>query len=345
MLDKRSEQILKAVIQSYIGRPDPVGSRYVTKKFDFGVSPATIRNIMADLEELGFLSQPHTSAGRIPTDKGYRFYVDCLLHEKQEATTYNAQIAQEIIKRLESMKNDINAFFSEVSSMLSRMSNYMSIAQPPKTDITTFKKIELIRYKGDSIVAIVLTDEGVIKSKVLKADPQLTQDDLNRIAGYLNSEYKGLTIDEIRSTLLSRIKSERKLWNSLILRAIRIYEEILSFSDNELFMEGLLDVINLPDFSDISKIRDIYRAIRDKHLLLRILDDISKTDGVQVIIGGENPIEELNKFSIVASTYGRSGKKMGVIALIGPTRMDYSKAISMVEMVSNCIGETLKDQE
>ncbi len=343
MLDERSRQILNAVIQSYINRPDPVGSRYVTKKYDFGVSPATIRNIMADLEEMGFLSQPHTSAGRVPTDRGYRFYVDSLLNDKK--CSFDAQIAQDIVKRLEGIKNDINAFFAEVSATLSRMSNYMGIAQPPKTESATFKKLELIRYKEDSIVAVLLTNESIIRSRILRVAPPLTQEDLNRIAGYMNTEYSGLSVDEIRTILTNRIKTERVMWDNLLVRAIKIYEQLLAFTDNELFMEGLFDVMSMPEFSDISRIRDAYRAIKDKHMLLRIVEDLSKTEGVQVIIGAENPIEELNRFSIVASTYGACGKKMGVIALIGPTRMDYSKAISMVEMVSNCICETLNESE
>ncbi len=346
MIDERSKQILNAIIQSYIHRPDPVGSRYVTKKYDFGVSPATIRNIMADLEELGFLSQPHTSAGRVPTDRGYRFYVDTLLNQlNQRSFDLDRQAAQNIIRKLEALKNDINVFFAEVSVILSRLSNYMGIAQPPKAESTTFNKLELIRYKEDLIVAVLLTNEGIIKSRVLQADPKLTQSDLNRIAGYLNSEFSGFTIDEIRRTIAESLKSEKVLWDSLIIKAITIYEDILSFSDNELFMEGFFDIMNLPDFSDISKLRDMYRAIKDKHVLLRIIEDLSKTEGIQVIIGNENPIEELSKFSIVATTYGSCGKKLGVIALIGPTRMDYPKAIEMVDLVSRCICETLKNPE
>ncbi len=346
MIDERSRQILNAIIQSYIHRPDPVGSRYVTKKYDFGVSPATIRNIMADLEELGFLSQPHTSAGRVPTDRGYRFYVDSILNQpNQRSIDLNKQLAQDIIRKLETLKNDINVFFAEVSSILSRMSNYMSIAQPPRAESTTFKKIELIRYKEGSVATILLTNESIIKSRIVQADPKLSQSDLNRIAGYLNSEFSGFTIDEIRQILADRLKTEKLMWDTLIIKAIKIYEQILSFSDNELFMEGFFDIMNLPDFSDISKLKDMYRAIKDKHLLLRIIEDLSKTEGIQVIIGNENPIEELNKFSIVASTYGSCGRKMGVIALIGPTRMDYPKAIEMVDLVSRCICETLKESD
>ncbi|HIJ59119.1 MAG TPA: heat-inducible transcription repressor HrcA [Nitrospirae bacterium] len=341
MLDERSKQILYAVTQSYINKPDPVGSRYVTKKFDFSLSSATIRNIMADLEELGFLSQPHTSAGRIPTDMAYRFYVDMLMN--QSSFDFDTHIADEIKRRLDRIKNDINGFFKEVSATLSNLSSYMSIAQPPKALNSTFKKIELIKYKEGSIAAVLLTKENIIKSKILQIDPFLTQKDLNRIADFLNSEYEGFTIDEIRSVLLQRLKSEKAAWYQLLTKAMAIYEQILFFAENEIFIEGLYDVINLPDFADISKMKEIYRAIKDKDLLLKIIEDLRESEGVQVIIGCENPIQELNKFSIVASSYKSCGKKMGVIAIIGPTRMDYLKAISMVDLVSRCVCEILQN--
>ncbi|MCX8070436.1 MAG: heat-inducible transcriptional repressor HrcA [Thermodesulfovibrionales bacterium] len=346
MLDERSKQILFAVTQSYINKPEPVGSRFVTKKYDFSLSSATIRNIMADLEELGFLTQPHTSAGRVPTDRAYRFYVDTILNQRS-SIDYDSEIANDIIKRLETIKNDINAFFKEVTATLSNLSNYMSIAQPPKAVDSTLKKIELIRYKDDLVAAVLLTKENIIKNKILKIDPSLTQKDLNRISNYLNSEYSGYTIDEIRNVLIKRLKTEKLKWESLLMQAIDIYEQILFFTENEIFIEGLFEVINLPDFANISKMREIYNAIKDNQLLLRIIEDLRNTEGIQVIIGGENPIEELNKFSIVASNYGSCSKKMGVIALIGPTRMNYSKAITMVDMVSRCVCEILReiDQE
>lgn len=341
MLDERTKKILCAVIQSYINNPEPVGSRYVTKKYDFGVSSATIRNIMADLEELGFLTQPHTSAGRVPTDRGYRYFVDTLI--KESYSHFDEDLAKAFLTRLKDIRNDMNAYFTEVSLMLSRMSNYMGIAQAPKTDVTTFKRIELIRYKEESVAAILLTNEGLIKHRVIQADHMLSQKDLNRLCDYLNSECAGLTIDEVKSKLLKRLKHEKVVWDRLIDNTLSVYEQILSFSDGDIYMEGLLDILALPDFADISKIKQIYKAIKDKHIMLKIIDSISKTEGVQVIIGEENEVEELSKCSIVASTYGYSGKKMGVIALIGPTRMDYSKAICMVDFVSFWISKTFSE--
>ncbi len=342
MLDDRSKQILCAIVQSYISKPEPVGSRFVTKKYSFGFSPATVRNIMADLEDLGFLSQPHTSAGRVPTDKGYRFYVDCL-HDINEPNDSNVDMGEflcHFAEKLEGIRNDINGMFSEVTNALSVMSNYIGVITPPKPEKTTFNRIDFIRYKGDRVVAILLTEEGVIKNKIFTVDSRLTQEDLNRIADYLNSEYSGHTIDEIKGILVRKAHREKAVWDKLITRAIKIYGQAISFAENDIFVSGLYDVMNLPDFSDISRIREISKAIKDKHTILKLLDELSDAEGVSVVIGNENPVEELKSLSVVASTYKEKDRPMGVVALIGPTRMDYSKAIYMVDTIAKCISRT-----
>ncbi|MBF0327601.1 MAG: heat-inducible transcription repressor HrcA [Nitrospirae bacterium] len=343
-LDERSKQILYAIIQSYINKPDPVGSRFVTKKYSFGFSPATIRNIMADLEDMGFLSQPHTSAGRVPTDKGYRFYVNSLLGQDRKINTSGIETAfiDNFSRKLDEIKNDITGMFSEVSNTLSSMSNYVGVALPPKPEKSHFTRIDFMKYKSDHVVAIILTDEGVMKHKIIKSDPSLSQDDLNRIAEYLNNEYAGRTIDDIKSVLIGRMKADKMLWDKLISRAITLCEEILSFSESDIYFSGLHDVMNLPDFSDISRIKEISKAIKDKHTILRLLDALSDNEGVQVMIGDENPVTELKNLSIVTSPYKEGDRNIGLIALIGPTRMDYSKAIFMVETVAGCISKTLK---
>jgi len=341
MLDERSKQVLYAIVQSYINNPEPVGSRFVTKAYSFGFSPATIRNIMADLADLGFLNQPHTSAGRIPTDKGYRFYVDSLADgssRKEDAGLED--IICQFTKKLGKMKTDINTMFSEVTNTLSATSNYVGIAIPPRPEKSTFRKIDLIKFKGDNVAAILLTEEGVIKNKMFAADPGLAQEDLNRIADYLNAEYSGYTLDEIEHVLVKRIKQEKLLWDKLITRAIRICEQAMSFGEDDIFVSGIYDVMDLPDFSDLSRLREISKAIKDRHLILRLLTELSDAEGVQVIIGDENPVAEMKKFSIVASPYKEGNRHMGVIALIGPTRMDYLKAMYMVDKFAKCVSKT-----
>ncbi len=343
MLDKRSKQVLHAVVQSYINNPEPVGSRFITKKYSIGCSPATIRNIMADLEEFGFLSQPHTSAGRVPTDKGYRFFVDSIpvVEESRAQNDQSKEFVRQFSRKLEAIKDDISVMFSEVTTTLSTMSNYVGIALPPKPEMTTFKRIELIKYRSNIVVVILLTDEGVFRNRMLTVQEDMTQDDLNRIADYINTEYAGCSLDEIKKTLVKRIKYEKVLWDRLVSKAIEICEQALHFAEDDVFISGLYDVMDLPDFSDIAHIKELSRAIKDKHVMLKLLEEFSDIGGVRVVIGNENPVEDLKGLSLVTATYKEGERPMGVIALIGPKRMNYSKAISMVDMVAQCISKTL----
>jgi heat-inducible transcriptional repressor len=345
MLDERSRRVLNAVVSSYIDRPDPVGSRFVTRKYSFEFSPATIRNIMSDLEEMGFLRSPHTSAGRVPTDKGYRFYVNSLSEtgETGGAPEVTPEFVERFSKRLDEFRNDISAMFSEVTNTLSSLSNCVSIVLPPKAGITTFNRINLIKYRGDQIVAILITDEGIITNRVLQSDPMITQEDLTRLADFLNAEFAGHTLDEINKQLLKRLKREKAQWDKLIHRALSIYEQAMSSTQDDIFVSGLYDVMSLPDFTDITKIKELSRAIKEKQEIIKLLAELSKSDGVQVVIGSENPVDELKGLSVVTSIYKEGDKPMGIIALIGPTRMDYGKTIIMVDTIAKCVSRTFDD--
>jgi len=343
ILDERSKKVLYAVVESYIKNPEPVGSRFVTRRYPLGFSSATIRNIMADLEDIGFLSQPHTSAGRIPTDKGYRFYVDCILDISEAEQNEEAEVfLVELNNKLEGIRRgiNINGVFLEAINALSKLSNYISVITPPRTESTTFNRLELLRYRADQVVAILLTNEGIIKNKVINIPPPYTQDDLNNIADYLNHEYSGYTLDKIVNLLMEKISTEKDQYNVLIRKTIKICEEALYFVDEDIYVSGLYDAINLPDFSDISKIRELSKAIKEKHLIMKLLNEFSDVEGVQVIIGSENPVDELKGLSIVTSTYKEGQRNMGVIALLGPRRMDYSKAIYMVNNVARLISKS-----
>ncbi len=345
ILDDRSRRVLNAVVCCYIDKPDPVGSRFVTRKYSFGFSPATIRNIMSDLEEMGFLRQPHTSAGRVPTDKGYRFYVDSLsgAGEAGRAPEVTPEFVERFSRRLDAFRNDVSAMYSEVTTTLSTLSNCVSIVLPPKAGNTTFNRIDLIKYRGDQIVALLITDEGIIRNKVLQSDPMITQDDLNRLAGFLNAEFSGHTLDEISQQLLSRLKREKYQWDKLVSRAVSIYEQAMSASQEDIFVAGLYDVMSMPDFSDLSRIKELSKAIKEKHEIIKLLAELSKVDGVQVVIGNENPLEGLKGLSVVTSVYKEGERPMGIIALIGPTRMDYSKTIIMVDTIAKCVSRTFDD--
>jgi heat-inducible transcriptional repressor len=341
MLDERSRKILYAVIQDYINFPDPVGSRTVARKYPLGISPATIRNIMADLEEMGFLKQPHASAGRVPTDMGYRFYVDFLT---SGPGCSNKELLKDLYRRLETLKDNIDILFSETTKTISLLSHYLGVAMSPKPDIVTLKRVEFIRYRADAIVAMLFTDEGIIKNKVIPLDSELTQKDLNRIAGYLNSEFSGVTFHEIRRKIIHEMSKEKSMCDTLISKAIKICQEAFFSPHGDLFISGLSWVLELPDFADLQKIKELSKAIEDKHTIIKLLDKLSELDGVQIIIGSENSLDEMKDFSVVVSAYKEENKPVGVIGIIGPTRMNYSKAISIVDTTAHFITKMLSER-
>jgi len=338
-LSERSKKVLCAVVQSYINSPDPVGSRVVTKRYSFGLSPATIRNIMADLEEMGFLIQPHTSAGRVPTDMGYRFFVDSLVTERDQDA--NVEVLQDLYKKLESLRNDLESLLSETTRSLSVLSHYLGIAMSPMPETTTLKRINLLKYKADKIAAVLFTDEGLIKNKVLSLDSEISQKDLNRIAAYPNLEFSGFTFDEIRLKIVREMSKEKMRCDNLISRAMKICQDALCFPISGLFLSGLSEVLELPDFADLKKIRELSKAIEDKHMIIKLLDKLSEFDGVQVIIGSENSMDEMKKLSIVASPCIEGERSIGVVGIIGPTRMNYAKAICIVENTAKFITRML----
>lgn len=338
MLDERNKKVLCAVIQCYINSPGPVGSRVVTKKFSFGLSPATIRNIMSDLEEMGFLRQPHTSAGRVPTDSGYRFYVDILTAERRYT---NKDLLLELYKKLEMLRKDINSFPDETSKMLSSLSHYIGLTMSPNTSMTTLTKIELLKYRGNQLAVILFTDEAIIRSKIISIDSNISQKDLNRIAEYINSEFAGYTLDEIRRTVIKEMTKEKILCDKLISEAIKICRDVFSTSQGNIYISGLLEMLELPDFCDINRIRELIKTIEDKHIIVKLLDKISDSEGTQVFIGSENPLDEMKKFSLVVSTYKEGNRPIGAIGIIGPTRMNYLKAISIVDTTANYITNML----
>ncbi len=341
MFDDRVHNVLWAVVESYITNPDPVGSRFVTKKYAINLSPATVRNIMSDLEDMGFLVQPHTSAGRIPTDKGYRFYVDYLSHRESVTGSYHAD---EIIQRLENIRNDVNALMRETSKALSSFSHYLGIALSPRPEKTTLRRIHLVRHKQNRITAILLTDEGIVKDKLIRLDMDISQRDLNRISEYLNSEFKGHTIDVIRSMIMKEMCREKALCDTLISKAIRICREAVSFDYGDVFISGLPEVLGLPDFSDLRRIKEISNAIEDKHLIIKLIDMVSQSDGVKVVIGSESPSSEMKKFSMVVSSYKEGDRPIGTIGIIGPTRMDYLKAMVIVDTTAKFITRVLSER-
>lgn len=338
-MNGRTRSVLCAIVETYIEKPLPVGSRVVTKKYHFNLSPATIRNIMADLEEAGYLAQPHTSAGRIPTDRGYRAYVDSLSGDCQSRST--AGRPDVLGQNFESARSNLAELLGLVTECLSAQSHYLAFAAVVEPDTTTLNRIQLYKYRGKHTVAVILTNEGIIKNRVMATDFGLSQRDLNRLSDYLNSEFSGRSINEIRTRLIRQMSKEKALYDILISKAIDICKEALSFRQEEIFISGFAELLGLPDFTD--RVKEIAMAIEDKHHILGLLEELSSPDGVRVVIGEENPIAEMRGLSVIVVPYRQADRPLGSIGIIGPTRMDYSKAISMLEAAAASVSVAITE--
>ena len=337
-LDDRSRKVLFAVIQCYTSSPGPVGSRAVTKKFSFGLSPATIRNIMSDLEEMGLLSQPHTSAGRVPTDNGYRYYVDSMQAEQQMISD---DFLRALNRKWEILKRDINSFLIEAAKMLSTLSHYIGITMPPGSGTTTLNRIEMIKFRKDLIGVVLFTDEGIIRNRMISLERDISQRNLNRIVEYINARFAGHTLEEIRQRISGEMEREKVLCDSLITEAMKICSEAISSSAENVYVSGISEMLALPDFSDIERIKELLRTIEDKHIMIGLLNKISESDGIQVFIGSENELTEMKKFSLVAATYKEGNRPIGAVGILGPTRMNYARAISIVDLTATYITDIL----
>jgi heat-inducible transcriptional repressor len=213
-----------------------------------------------------------------------------------------------------------------------------------RIDITTLKRIELIKFKADKIAAVIFTDEGLIRNNVLSLDSDVTQKDLNRITNYLNSEYSGLTLNEIRVNVVREMAREKSKCDRLILKAMKICREALSLPYSDFFFSGLPEVFNLPDFADLNKIRELSRAIEDKHTIIKLLEQVLESDGVKILIGSENYMNDMKKLSVVVAACRDDNRPVGVVGIIGPTRMDYEKAIYIVDSTAKYITKILAER-
>jgi len=336
-LNDRARKVLMAVVQSYIGRPEPVGSRYLTKSYDFKLSPATIRNIMADLEDMAYLAQPHTSAGRVPTDKGFRYFVDSLA--KEDKNVEAERILGTIRKKFTHLRDDVNGLLVEVASHMADVTHCAVFAVPLRPENTTLNRVQLFRYKGSKTVAVLLTNEGLITNRVIDTDFGLSQKELDRVVDFLNSEYSGHTISEIRNSIETRVAEEKVLRDILVTQCMHITREALAFYGNDIIMAGVPELIGLPEFS--TRINSIAKAIEDKKRILRILERVAGSKEVSVLIGGENSDRSFSDFSIVTAEYTQGDRPLGRVGMIGPTRMDYQRAIPLVNTMAKYISSVI----
>ncbi len=340
-LDERRKKILRATIQSYIDLNVPIGSMLITRRFSFGLSSATIRNSMATLEKLGYIIQPHTSAGRVPTEKGYRFYVNSLL-EKYSCSNDSA-LSNELSRKFRIIKKDNLLLVREAARTLSSFSHYLAIATPPKIDDIVFQRIKFIKYEERSVLTILISEDQVVKNRIIKLDRTHTQKHLDSAADYINNSFSGMTIKKVKEKIAYQLYKEKLVRDELITNLLFLCKDIVAQDTDNQSSGELSGTSNLPDFVTMKQIKGILKAIEDKKFMMKLLARISESKGPQVVIGMGEILPVMKELSMVVSTYNDKKYFSGAIGIIGPTRMNYKKVIPVVDDTAKALTQILSE--
>jgi len=337
-LDARQEAILKTVIRQHIVTGEPIGSRAVSRGPRLDLSPATIRSVMAELEERGLLTQPHVSAGRLPTPKAYRLYVDRMIGNPR----IGPDATHALDRALHGYRGEIAALLEEASRQLSRLSRQVGVVLAPELGRIVVEHVEFVRLDRRRVVAILVGRSGVVHNRILRLEEMLDQEELDRIGRYLSDEFRRLTLLEMRERLESRLSEERVAYDRLVARSLDLGQRTVAADPPaaELFVDGAANLLDQPEFSaDPGRLKELMRALEQKETLIGLLGRVLEGEGVQVIIGDEEPGSGLAPCSVVAASYGSPGRVMGTLGIVGPTRMEYARAIALVEHLARILGK------
>lgn len=336
-LSERQLQILQAVINDYVQNAEPVGSRSISKKYNLGVSPATIRNEMADLEEMGYLTHPHTSAGRIPSDKAYRLYVNNLMEKR----SLSLQEQESIAARLQADRDEFNATIRHAAELLSEITHLASFAMTPAINHDTLNFVKLLPVDERTVIMMIVAESGNINNTTLRVNVPYTAETLELISKTMTVHYKGRTIDEVlKDAIIEDIGTDIEAMNlfrgNVRPSFVRTLEDMLNVN---LYMEGLTNIFSIPEYSSIDKARDFIELFAKKEEFARKM--LSRGDGVIVTIGEENS-DTMKDCSLITATYHVDGKLVGKIGVIGPTRMKYDEVTSIMEYLTNNLSESFR---
>lgn len=330
MLDDRAKLLLKALIERYIAEGQPVGSRTLSRASGLELSPATIRNVMSDLEELGLVASPHTSAGRIPTARGYRLFVDTMLTARREefaAPSLPPDQPQKVI--------------AHAAQMLSNLSQFVGVVVAPRRS-SVFRHIEFLRLSERRFLVIIVSPEGDVQNRVVHTAADYTQSQLAEAANYLNANYSGLTIEEVRERLKNEVEQLRGEIVVLMQTAVEASSEAMKQDQEEVVISGERNLLAVSDFSsDMTHLRRAFELFEQKTQLMRLLDVSSQADGVRIFIGGESQIVPFEELSVVSAPYEVDGQVVGTLGVIGPTRMAYDRMIQIVDITSRLVTNAL----
>ncbi|HEY4732622.1 MAG TPA: heat-inducible transcriptional repressor HrcA [Gammaproteobacteria bacterium] len=336
-ISERAQYLLKVLVENYIRAGQPVGSRMLARDSRLDLSPATVRNVMADLEELGLVSSPHTSAGRIPTTKGYRVFVDSLL-------TIQPVDNHEIMRMKEKLGKDdtITDMAESVSGLLSAVTSMAGVVMLPRKDHRAIRYIEFMPLSDRRVLAILVINDKEVQNHIIKTDREYTSQELQQAANCFNSVFAGMNLLEARQHLLAQMKETREDMDRIMQTAITMAEQVFaSKAEGDYVMSGQTNLMDCEQLSNIETLRVLFEAFNEKHQILHLLDQCMGTQGVQIFIGEESGYKILDECSLVTSTYEVDGQVLGVLGVIGPTRMAYERVIPLVDVTAKLVSAVL----
>ncbi len=337
--ENRKRRLLQAVIYHYVRTGKPVGSHVIVDKYNFGMSSATVRNLLSELEKEGYLLQPHTSAGRTPTDKGYRFYVDSLLEVQTLASSEEDRIRKDYLERTK----ELEELMISTSHMLSSLSHYTGMVLSPRLDRSLLRRLQLIPLGSKQILVVVVSQTGLIRHRVVSLGKAIDPIRLSSISDSLNQRLNGLPLSEVRTQILHHIEAAEQEQHEAFSLAKDVMRDAfdLSTDENHLYVEGRENIFSFPDLDDYGQVTGLLKIIEQKNLLATVLERAMKKEGLSVKIGAENKHPELRGVSLVSSTYKMGDNTVGVLGIMGPRRMEYGRMISLVEGVTRIMNQLL----
>src|SRR5262245_22839124 len=340
VFDQRPREILKLIIRSYITSGEPVGSRTLSKVMDSKLSPATIRNIMSDLEEAGYLTQPHTSAGRIPSEKGYRFYVDNLAESGKLSKS-----DERYISRMLAESETPEDIMARASFVLSTISKNIGIVIAPPMASTVLKHIEFVDLGEGKLLVILVSKTGLLQRKLIRVADRYTQEELNRAGNYLVEQFGGRLLRDIRNDLVKKMQAERMLFDRM-LALLQAWSSTLESEANQdaIYLQGTSNILSKPEFADVERMRELFQMFEEKGRLVKILNECissSPPEGVKIAIGSEMRVPGMRDFALITASYASADNTTGLLGIIGPTRLEYERSISIVGYLGRVIGEMI----
>ena len=342
ILDERAQLLLRVLVDQYIREGEPVGSRTLSRASGLDLSPATVRNIVADLEELGFVSSPHTSAGRVPTIKGYRFFVDALINLTPPKGEEMLRLERELV----GAGDDPQALALSTSTLLSAVTRLAGIVTVPRRTQMALRQIEFLPLSGRRVLAIMVINERVVQNKSLNVQREFGEEELRRASNYLTEQFRGRDLDQVRRQLVEKLHETRESMNALMIEAIELAQKLLpeGTPPAEYVMAGETNLMGLPDLGDMGRLKILFEAFSEQRDLLHLLDQSLKADGVQIFIGQESGYELLDTCSVIAAPYGTDDDVVGVLGVIGPTRMAYERVIPIVDITAKLLSRALNSK-